>query len=262
MIEKNLTDLDKDFMIAWAKYCLSNDYSEISRQIQFLAEQNQINAIQSWYQFNKIGDNRIIDTNVSALNGYTFNECFVEANVQYSKDEQLFLQMRNECIEIDKAMDCVEDVRRIEYLRQKMSEFAFLKLYAKTINMAIGEFKVSKNPAILERADELCYYGFYILFQKPSLELRLRHRKTVSLLRKALKKAEKSQNAAKKDEILIYKFALAKALYLFDFSKDSKQVAEGRMLLAEFATMQYSNSPKAYVASAVQQQELMKRHTL
>lgn len=89
MIEKEVSQLDQDFITVWSKYILldknsidENVLHEIKKELEKLARLGQINAIQSYYIFNPPGD-KIIDSYVQDLmlkDNLNFNELWAIGN--------------------------------------------------------------------------------------------------------------------------------------------------------------------------------------
>ena len=89
MLEKEVSQLDQDFITVWSRYILLDKNSidvnalhEIKKELEKLARLGQINAIQSYYLFNPPGD-KIIDSYVQDLmlkDDLSFNELWAIGN--------------------------------------------------------------------------------------------------------------------------------------------------------------------------------------
>lgn len=65
MLEKDVSQLDQDFITLWSDYFLNDfDYKNIKEEIRILAEKGHPKAIHAWYLFSNHGDNYIIDNNI------------------------------------------------------------------------------------------------------------------------------------------------------------------------------------------------------
>lgn len=88
MLEYDFGVLDDDFITVWSMYILTQDYNCIKGNLEKLAEMGQINAVQSWYLFQNIGDNEHIDEIVRGYSGRSFNEAFALGNFMERNQDQ------------------------------------------------------------------------------------------------------------------------------------------------------------------------------
>lgn len=88
MLEYDFGVLDDDFITVWSMFILTQDYNCIKGHLEKLAEMGQINAVQSWYLFQNIGDNEHIDAIVKGYSGRTFNEAFALGNFMEKNQDQ------------------------------------------------------------------------------------------------------------------------------------------------------------------------------
>ena len=162
MLEKEVSQLDQDFIAIWSYYILyleSGMDGLTERTITSLAEQGQINAIQSYYLFNEPGNNAVIDNHVLTLeykSGLHFNEKFAIYSYYESQEKsqtdkkQLYEEIEsrmnaNNCFD-ESFYELLEEVK-------KYKSYVYLKA---AYDDALYEYNKTKNPLVGQRALEMC----------------------------------------------------------------------------------------------------------
>ena len=93
MLEYKPNELDQDFITCYSRYILAADERAIINDLEKLAEQGQINAIQTWYSLKKVGDNPKIDKLAESLSLSSHNERYVKMKMnRISESEKEYLR--------------------------------------------------------------------------------------------------------------------------------------------------------------------------
>ena len=74
MLEQKLTTPDFEYIKLYSEFMIDRNPSAINDRIKDLALKGQLNAIQTWYTYNNIGDCVEIDKIVESLKEYTYDE--------------------------------------------------------------------------------------------------------------------------------------------------------------------------------------------
>ena len=99
MLEEDFSQLDDDFITLWSNKILTNNTSKIMPPLKQLAEQGQINAVQSYYLLKKDDEkSEIIDSIVDSYYGDTFNEALAIANKLYSESKKELKEIKNQIL--------------------------------------------------------------------------------------------------------------------------------------------------------------------
>lgn len=160
MLEYNFNELDNDYITCWCKYLLTGDKKLVMKELEGLAELGQINAIQNWYLFNKVGDNINIDKLVDTL-GDTYNEMLVRARIGAKELEQIETQ-QNLLAYVDEE-EWVSGIRTGHYAlterasdaRKKIVDLPYIQQYYCAINRAFQIGNRTNDVLVLETANEM-----------------------------------------------------------------------------------------------------------
>lgn len=99
MLEEDFNELDNDFITVWSRKILTNNTTRIMPALKQLAEQGQINAVQSYYLLKKDDEkSEIIDSIVDSYYGDTFNEELAIANKLYSESKKEIKEIKDQIL--------------------------------------------------------------------------------------------------------------------------------------------------------------------
>lgn len=99
MLEEDFNELDNDFITLWSNKILTNNTSKIMPPLKQLAEQGQINAVQSYYLLKKDNEkSEVIDSIVDSYYGDSFNEELAIANKLYSESKKELNEMQEQML--------------------------------------------------------------------------------------------------------------------------------------------------------------------
>lgn len=145
MLEYNFTKLDDDFITLWSRYILTDDFSkEDMNALKNLACLGQINAIQSWYLFNGVGDCKEIDEKVKLFEKekiINHNKLWALASYYKCIESDEYLRLNNEINNIYDKINKESGVSTYIVNGQKFAKFEdeeeqnkYLKIYSKYSN--------------------------------------------------------------------------------------------------------------------------------
>ena len=245
MIEKNVTQLDQDFITIWSYYVLcgiNNDRVEqkVNIDITKLAELGQINAIQSYYLFNQPGNNKVIDEQVLDLEykfELNFNEKLALANY-YESLERTQQDKQDLYNEIKSKIDAKDYDRSFAYLQEKLKDYKSFQYFKSAYLDARSEYEKTKNPLVGQRAIEMkngIYYLLINIFVVKDIDnssFKNTKREIKEVYRKLMKEYKKDPS----NELI--KYALGKNIALYQpyyFDVDKEVYEFGKGLLKELA---------------------------
>ena len=244
MIEKNVSQLDQDFITIWSYYILyleSGMDGLTERTITSLAEQGQINAIQSYYLFNEPFNNTVIDDHVLTLenkSGLHFNEKFA-IHSYYESQEKSQTNKKQLYEEIEsrmKANDCFDE--SFDELLEEVKKYKSYKYLEAAYDDALYECNKTKNPLVGQRALEMALASLFTISKITISEV------TNDSLYKTVKKEIKTvynklmKEYRKDPSNELVKYALGKNIVLLQdtYCDVSEKVLEfGKGLLRELA---------------------------
>lgn len=244
MIEKDVSQLDQDFITIWSYYILylkSGMDGLTERTITSLAEQGQINAIQSYYLFNEPGNNTVIDNHVLTLeykSGLHFNEKFAIYNYyeSHDKSQNNKKQLYEEIEARMKAKKWFDD--SFYKLLNEVKTYKSFRYFKAAVEDAGYEYDKTKNPLVGQRTLEM-----YLASPVTIANIVISEATNGNLYR-ALKKDtkevyDKLMKEYKKDPSNeLVKFALGKNIVLIQpicFNVNEKVMKFGKGLLRELA---------------------------
>lgn len=161
MLEYDFTELDNDFVTIWSKYFLTHDESIIRDMLEALAELGQINSVQSYYLFNKYGENKYIDEIVDSYKGNSFNELWAMAN---NEDKNL---TASECQKVLKLLkNEIDDYYKVdgfmpwhltwdEFAKRVCKDVKYFRLKKSAIECAESIYETTNNVLVLQRIAEM-----------------------------------------------------------------------------------------------------------
>lgn len=158
--KEKLTNLDDDFITLWSNYIIYQDKDIVLPFIEILAENGQLNAIQSWYLLkNPEENNEKIDTIVDSF-GVTSNydKILAMANRSYDKNrehisylEETFSNLHKKDVEENDAFSH----RRKYELLQVLASTSYAKYSKQALERALSVLDTTKSPLVAERCLEM-----------------------------------------------------------------------------------------------------------
>ena len=252
MIEYNFTELDNDFITCWCKYLLTGDKKLIMKDLEKLAELGQINAIQEWYRFNKVGDNAVIDKMLETL-GDTYNDLLIKARVNSKVLSQIETQNKwlayvdEEEWKSGARFGYYELTERAKQARKAIRDISYIDAYYCAANIAFQIGNRTNDVLVLETANEIYSelaknLGIDSYCKQIDKNVKKINSKICRCILKDLK-MEKKQNSSY-DPLTNPRvcFALSKAVLLFNDDHKKKDLAI--QLLKELANREYSQTFK------------------
>ena len=244
MLEKEVSQLDQDFITMWSYYILymeSGIDGLTNKALIELAEQGQINALQTYYLFYKPGDNGVIDTHIAVLentSGLNFNEKFAISNY-YESEEKIKTNKQLLYDEIEsrmKANDCFDE--SFDELLEEIKKYKSYRYYHAACDDAIYECNKTKNPLVGQRALEMSLCSMFAIARVSKSEavngsLYKEVKKEIKEVYKSLMKEYKKDPS---NELI--KYALGKNIVLLQsaYCDVNEKVMEfGKGLLRELA---------------------------
>lgn len=229
MLEENFTPLDDDFITLWSKYIVSNEnYHEISCELEKLAELGQINAIQSWYLFNKPGVNDMIDKNCKGL-GSDSNSLWAKANYEWLAFNEWIEDYETLTKKVNYQGEFFEAIKEKPLIPAGViNQTEYVRKVFQAIRAGETEYQETQNPLTLQRYLEMVASKPF----EPTLKEKRETKNCALQLRKEL------YNLFWQNPIPQIEFALGKNLYYFDGNKKTKQ--EGLQLLTDLSDRGYS----------------------
>lgn len=215
---KQLTELDDDFITLWSNYIIYQDMDLVLPFLEILAENGQINAIQSWYLLkNPEAKNDKIDMIVDSFDlSCGHNKIWAMANREYSKAKNYFIELENSIKELNKqAIETDETYyfRRRNELIGILASTGYSKLNKLALKKSLETLSNTKSSLVCETSMEIAN-SFPNLFNYQFGE------KSILQTKKTLiedhKKAPNDPATA---------FALAKHLHLFGKNEQDYQTA-------------------------------------
>ena len=259
MIEKEVSQLDQDFITIWSYYVLcgiNNNHVEqkVNIDITKLAEQGQINAIQSYYLFNQPGNNKVIDEQVLDLEyklELNFNEKLALANY-YESLERTQQDKQDLYNEIKSKIDAKEYDRSFGYLQEKLKEYKSFQYFKDAYLDAKSEYEKTQNPLVGQRAIEMkngIYYLLINIFVVKEID-NSPFKNTKRQIKEVYRRLMKEYKSDSSNELI--KYALGKNIVLYQpyyFNVDKEVYEFGKGLLKELADRYVValNNSKPYV---------------
>ena len=157
----DFNELDNDFITAWSKYFLRGQQAEIIKEIEYLAEMGQVNAVQCWYLFRRKGQSQNIDKVADYLcKGANFNFLYLRAN--QDGVQETINKVKKIYSDLDFKYE--KDERRgyshwgdfkTEFLEEIENKTPYYKLALAAIKSANDEYEQTKNLFVGERVLEM-----------------------------------------------------------------------------------------------------------
>lgn len=255
MLEYNFNEIDNDFITCWCKYLLTGDKKMIMKDLEALAELGQINAIQNWYLFNKVGDNPYIDKIVEEL-GDSYNENFVKARIGAKELEQI--EEQNRLLAYVNEEEWVSGIRsgyyelteRARECRKKVTDLPYIDLYYSAVNRAFQIGNRTNDILVLEAANEM-YSELADVIGIESYEndiykrVRKNNAKICDDILKSFKKEKKENSSFNPLEKPRTCFVFLKAILLYN--KKHKQKDNAIEMLKSLANREYSTKFASYI---------------
>ena len=170
MLEKNVTQLDQDFITVWCRYILLDKNStdvnalrEIEKELEKLARLGQINAIQSYYLFNPPGD-KIIDSYVQDLmlkDNLNFNELWAIGNYyraleDFRNEDRKMLETYFGLVYFDETLDYQsEKYPKLCETKEEIMKYTSMIYRNKAVEEAKFQAKTYGNLLVKQRWVEL-----------------------------------------------------------------------------------------------------------
>lgn len=226
--KEKLTELDDDFITIWSNYIIYQDKDIILPFLENLAENGQVNAIQSWYLLkNPEAKNDKIDKIVDSFDiTSNYNKIWAMANRSYDRNREQLSYLENTILSLHKKDTEENDGfshRRKNELLQVLASTSYAKYSKQALESALSVLDTTKSPLIAEQCLEITstfpnclHYQF--------------DEKTLNHLRKTLLEDHKKfpNNPA-------ISFALAKHLHFFgNNNSELKMPKDNRMAIDLF----------------------------
>lgn len=235
MLEYKPNELDQDFITCYSRYILAADERAIINDLEKLAEQGQINAIQTWYSLKKVGDNPKIDKLAESLSLSSHNERYVKMKMnRISESEKEYL--RELTIKADEREPILVAYQRPSHTveaRESWKNFCNDKLirnYITLINDITLAARGVNNYVLLQFANEIyCEYFDYFIDDEASIAREIienlcdRNSEIIKGLVKGIKKVKSVDNIINDDPVKAFTFA--KAVLLFNKKHKYKDIS-------------------------------------
>lgn len=169
---KNLTELDDDFITLWSNYIIYQDRDIILPFIENLAENGQLNAIQSWYLLkNPEAKNEKIDKIVDGFDlSSSYDKILAMANRSYDKNREQISYLEETISNLHKKDIEESDAfshRRKNELLQVLSSTSYAKYSKEALKKGLSILDTAKSPIVAENYLEMVsafpnylYYSF------------------------------------------------------------------------------------------------------
>jgi hypothetical protein len=248
MLEYSFNQLDNDFITVWCKYLLTGDKKLVMEEIRGLAEMGQINAIQAWYYFNKVGENETIDKLVETM-GDSYNETYVRARI--GAKDALQIEEHNRLLAFADEEHYVSGFRsgyyelteRAENSRKEIRELPFIDDYYSAISRAFQIGHRTNDILVLETANEMyselsSKIGIDSYERDMWKKIKKINSEIISHISKSYKKEKKENTSFNPLNNPRICFAYVKAILLFNEKHREKDNAI--KILKELANREYS----------------------
>lgn len=243
---KNLTELDNDFITVWSHLIVYREIDYEKIYIERLAELGQINAIQSYYLIKDSDEgNKVIDERVEKLNPNSFNNSLAKAHYYEAIEEKTYLEENQR--ELNKLIDFRKEnfyalmkIGRLHEIDSQIEELLSDRdktKYGKNLRSALrqvfGYFESTRNILTYQR-----YLEIYLGNAKRFGELEHIHKDAKHCRKLLMKDFKKSPCDA-------VKYALGKNLVFFG---NDKQKALGMAFLTELANRELSQTLLSHIS--------------
>ena len=252
MIEYNFNELDNDFITCWCRYLLTGDCNLVMGDLEKLAELGQVNAIQEWYRFNEVGDNKKIDERAEKI-GHNYNGLFVKARIGSKEESQI--ERQNVLLTYVDEKQCVSCGRSSYYeltdrarkCRKDIAEVPYIKDYYAAVNRALQIGSRTDDVVVLETANEMYSeladkIGIADTSRGMDRAIKKLNSDICSRILKDIKKEKKETGTSKLLENPRICFTLSKAILLFNDKHKQKPLAVE--LLKSLSKREYSDKLK------------------
>ena len=246
MIEKNVTQLDQDFITVWCKYILLdknstdlNALSEIKKELEKLARLGQVNAIQSYYLFNPPGDSTI-DSYVQDYilkENPNFNELWAIGNYfraleDFRNEDRKMLETYFGLVYFDENLDYQsEKYPKLCEIKEEIMKYNSMVYRDKAVEEAKFQAKTYGNLLVKQRWVEMnTAQSAWIL--DPKTYTRSETKDAIAELRKNLLKAYKVD---KENDLVKYALGKNLAIYADTIPTSQKEFDMGIKLLEELS---------------------------
>lgn len=124
MLEFNYNSLDDEFVTFWSRHLTNAEETDMLGKLEKLAEKGQINAIQNWYLYKEVGENKKIDKIVESMSGENFNELFAMANYFFMRKDlyEKFCALTEEYDALYEAICGFKDDDEIDIMESEYTE--------------------------------------------------------------------------------------------------------------------------------------------
>ena len=253
MIEYNFNELDNDFITCWCKYLLTGDIGLVMDDLEKLAELGQVNAIQEWYRFNEIGDNKNIDELAKTI-CRNYSGLLVKARIG-SKEEGQIAQQDNLLAYVDEEhwvsgfrTGYYELTDRARKCRRDIVEVPYIKDYYAAVNRALQIGNRTDDVVVLETANEMyselaSKIGIEDTSKEMDKAIKKLNSEICTRILKDIKKEKKENGTSKLLEDPRVCFTLSKAILLFNDKHKQKPLAVE--LLKGLSKREYSDKLKS-----------------
>lgn len=253
MIEYNFTELDNDFITCWCRYLLTGDIGLVMDDLEKLAELGQVNAIQEWYRFNEMGDNKNIDELVKTI-GRNYSGLLVKARIGAKEPSQI-AQQDNLLAYVDEEQwvsgfrtGYYELTDRARKCRREIVDVPYIKDYYSAVNRAFQIGNRTDDVIVLETANEMYSelankIGIKDTAKDMDKAIKKINSDICAHILKDIKKEKKEKGTSKLLEDPRMCFTLSKAILLFNDRHKQKPLAVE--LLKELSKREYSDKLKS-----------------
>lgn len=254
MLEEDFGKLDDDFITLWSNKILTNNTSKIMPPLKQLAEQGQINAIQSYYLLKKEDENNeVINSIVEGYYGDSFNEALAIANKLYSESKKELKEIKEQMLhycDLDRKYkdkfykthyleeDCDSPYEKeLNRLLEVYRNTSYGQVFKKTLDLLRIVAESTQKGRYVQRYLELL--ASEVMISETKFEKLIRSAK---ILRKLCIKYLK-----KNPDCSLTKYCLGKNYFFF--SDNEKDICKGTKILEELAsrplvTCSYNNQEK------------------
>lgn len=158
--KEKLTELDDDFITIWSNYIIYQDIDIVLPFLENLAENGQINAIQSWYLLkNPEAKNEKIDQIVNSFDlTSNYNKIWAMANCAFDKNrkqisylEETYSNLHKKDIEENDAFSH----RRKNEILQILASTSYAKYSKEALKKGLSVLDTTKSPIVAERCLEM-----------------------------------------------------------------------------------------------------------
>lgn len=172
MLEQKLTTLDLKYIKLYSEFMIDRNPNTINDRLKDLALKGQLNAIQTWYAYNKIGDCPEIDKIVESLKEYTYDELFAKGrylmSIQKENADNLISQYNatNEAINdahkndfygrfYCRVADTSKEEIELKQIEDSLLKIEFIRYFRRAADLAHSIADQQQNPYLLQKASDL-----------------------------------------------------------------------------------------------------------